>query len=84
MTPTGTKRTGAFWPQGYLTWKSRDMSAQEESELSRASCYPCESNGFSGDVDVPHFLQSHRQILQSLDSNKVFGRDMMHRYRILY
>lgn len=84
MAPTGTKRTGAFWPQGYLTWKCRDMSAQEETELRRTSCYPCESNGFSGDANAPLFLQSHRRILQSSDYSKGSGRDMMHRYRLMY
>lgn len=34
--------------------------------------------------NAPHFLQSHCRILKSSDSNKGFGGDMMHRYRLMY
>lgn len=43
------KRTGASRPQGYFTWKIRDIVAQEQTPTRRGTCCnPCASYGFSG------------------------------------
>jgi hypothetical protein len=75
------KRTGASRPQGYFTWKIRDIAAQKQTFYSQRGtcCNPCASYGFSGEAML---LTSCDLIVPSRSSWAC--RTSAHRYILKY